>query len=80
MAASFFFMKRLSFIIGLVISCSVYAQKVSIDPTISPETVEVDQEITITYDVTGTDLADLDEAWLWTVSYTHLTLPTIYSV
>ncbi len=42
-----------------------WGQTVSLDPTVSPENPTADDEVTITYDVTGTDLESLDEAWLW---------------
>ncbi len=51
---------------GLLLSASLFAQKVSIDPTIEPEEFKADEEITITYDVTGTDLEGLESAWIWT--------------
>jgi 1,4-alpha-glucan branching enzyme len=34
-------------------------------PTIEPEFFSADEEITITYNVSGTDLASLDEAYMW---------------
>lgn len=49
----------------LGIGSFAFAQKVDIEPTISPDFFAADEEITITYDVTGTTLSTLDEAWLW---------------
>lgn len=46
-------------------SSSAFAQKADIKPTISPTFFSPDEEITITYDVTGTNLSGLSEAWLW---------------
>lgn len=42
-----------------------WGQTVSLDPTFAPENPTAEDELTITYDVTGTDLESLDEAWLW---------------
>mgnify|MGYP006273738845 CR=1 FL=1 len=50
---------------GVIFALSVSAQKVDIQPTISPDFFTPDEEITITYDVTGTSLSGLDEAWIW---------------
>lgn len=43
----------------------VYGQNVAVSPSITPDFFTPDEEITITYDVTGTSLAGLSEAWLW---------------
>ncbi len=48
-----------------MVSVTALSQKVSVQPTITPETIDPGKEMTISYDVTGTTLADLDEAWLW---------------
>lgn len=42
-----------------------FAQKVDIEPSISPEFFQADEQITITYDVTGTSLSNLENAWIW---------------
>lgn len=42
-----------------------WGQTVSLDPAFSPENPTANDELTIIYDVTGTDLESLDEAWLW---------------
>ncbi|WP_424963786.1 alpha-amylase family glycosyl hydrolase [Ekhidna sp.] len=45
---------------------SLYALgQTSIDPTIEPAFFDADEEITITYDVTGTSLQSLNDAWIW---------------
>ena len=41
------------------------AQSVDIQPTIEPSFFDASESITITYDVTGTTLGGLTEAWLW---------------
>jgi glycosidase len=41
------------------------AQKQDIKPTISPAIFTYETEITVTYDVTGTPLASLTNAWIW---------------
>ena len=35
------------------------------DPIIEPSFFAADEEITITYDVSGTSLSNLDDAWIW---------------
>ncbi|MBM3177754.1 MAG: hypothetical protein FJZ78_07080 [Bacteroidetes bacterium] len=42
-----------------------YAQKVSVNPVISPAVFGPNDQITVTYDVTGTTLANLNNAWIW---------------
>ncbi len=39
--------------------------KEEIFPTVEPANFKPTDEITVTYDVTGTILADLDDAWIW---------------
>ncbi|MFY0688666.1 MAG: T9SS type A sorting domain-containing protein [Cyclobacteriaceae bacterium] len=58
-------MKRLVLFISLLSGLGLYAQKIAVNPTITPTFFSPDQEITITYDVTGTALANLPDAWLW---------------
>lgn len=59
-------MKRLA-LIGCVLLLNVhlYGQNVDVQPSISPDFFTPEEEITITYDVTGTSLAGLSDAWLW---------------
>lgn len=49
----------------LISGLQIQAQKVEIEPTISPEFFAANESITITYDVTGTIMHDWTEAWLW---------------
>jgi 1,4-alpha-glucan branching enzyme len=54
----------------LVLFCNVmaalaFAQTTSLDPTISPALFQPSTTITVTYDVTGTSLANLTQAWAW---------------
>ncbi len=42
-----------------------FGQNVDIQPSIDPTFFTPEEEITITYDVTGTSLSSLSEAWLW---------------
>lgn len=51
----------LSFLLFSAIIHSTFAQT----PSISPEFFSASDEITITYDVTGTELAGLSEAYIW---------------
>ena len=57
-------MKKILTLIVSFTCLSLFAQT-SITPTITPDFFEADDEITITYEVTGTTLQDLDEAWIW---------------
>ncbi|MBI1769373.1 MAG: T9SS type A sorting domain-containing protein [Bacteroidetes bacterium] len=41
------------------------AQKVNINPTITPTLFKYNDQITVSYDVTGTALAALSDAWVW---------------
>jgi len=60
-------LKKTAFFLLLFLSSflPVFAQSVDITPTIEPEFFAPEDEITITYDVTGTPLGALSEAWLW---------------
>jgi 1,4-alpha-glucan branching enzyme len=41
------------------------AQTVTLTPTITPALFQYNDQITVTYDVTGTSLANLANAWIW---------------
>jgi 1,4-alpha-glucan branching enzyme len=60
-------MKRLYYLLFLILgSASVLAQEgVKINPTITPSLVQPSETITVTYDVTGTTLTNLTDAYLW---------------
>jgi 1,4-alpha-glucan branching enzyme len=49
----------------LAIQISLFAQKVTVNPTISPPLFSQTDQITVTYDVTGTSLANLSVAYIW---------------
>src|SRR6185436_4590631 len=54
----------------LLIACCfgfsvVVAQKVTLNPTITPSLFTSNDQITVKYDVTGTALANLSSAWIW---------------
>lgn len=53
----------LTIILSFLSLCAV--GQTSIDPSIEPAFFAADEEITITYDVTGTSLQNLSEAWIW---------------
>lgn len=53
------------FIVILLTSFGAIGQKVNIQPTITPQFFKVDDNITITYDVTGTSMNNWTDAWLW---------------
>ena len=40
-------------------------QKVTLNPTITPALFKYNDQITVVYDVTGTSLASLTNAWIW---------------
>lgn len=41
------------------------AQKVTLQPSIAPALFQHNSDITVTYDVTGTSLSSLTQAWIW---------------
>ena len=43
----------------------VFAQKTAVDPVISPTLFQPSDQITVTYDVTGTPLASLTNVYIW---------------
>lgn len=47
------------------ISVFCWAQKVTLNPTITPAVFAYNEQITVTYNVTGTPLASLTNAWIW---------------
>lgn len=49
----------------LCISFFYTSGQTSVDPSIEPAFFAADEEITITYDVTGTSLQSLNDAWIW---------------
>ena len=66
--------KHLLLLFFSCLSVSVsFAQIIEIEPAIDPPFFDANEEITISYDVTGTIMHDWQEAWLW------LWLPTISS-
>lgn len=58
-------MKKFHVLIMLLWVGSYAFAKESIDPTISPALFKYNDQITVTYDVTGTSLASLTSAWIW---------------
>lgn len=46
-------------------SLCVVAQKVNLTPSVSPTIFRYSDQITVTYNVTGTSLASLNSAWIW---------------
>jgi len=50
----------------LILPILSFGQNLDIVPTISPTFFSIDQEIEVSYDVTGTYMEDWSEAWLWT--------------
>ncbi|MGM0581783.1 MAG: alpha-amylase family glycosyl hydrolase [Bacteroidota bacterium] len=57
--------KFLTILSFLFLQFASFAQNVDITPTIEPEFFAADEEITITYNVTGTSLSSLDDAYMW---------------
>lgn len=49
----------------LFITTTSFSQKVTVNPTVTPAVFTPNDQITITYDVTGTSLATLANAWIW---------------
>ncbi|MBX2899882.1 MAG: alpha-amylase [Cyclobacteriaceae bacterium] len=58
-------MKKLVTILVLCMPALTFAQKVTLNPTITPSLFQYNDQITVTYDVTGTALANLSNAWIW---------------
>ena len=57
---------RLFTCLGLILGFTAcLAQKVAVTPTINPSVFGPNDQITVTYDVTGTSLATLSQAWIW---------------
>ncbi|MEO1253755.1 MAG: alpha-amylase family glycosyl hydrolase [Bacteroidota bacterium] len=57
-------MKKILTLISIIFSVSLIAQT-NLTPTIEPDFFAADEEITISYEVTGTPLQSLTEAWIW---------------
>lgn len=58
-------MSRFYILIILLFSVSGFAQTTNINPVITPALFSASDEITVNYDVTGTPLASLPNAWIW---------------
>lgn len=58
-------MKRILFSLIYICSFTLVAQNVNITPTITPVLFGPGDQITVQYDVTGTPLASLTNAWAW---------------
>jgi 1,4-alpha-glucan branching enzyme len=50
---------------SMIAVCALGQTKVAIDPVISPSLFRYNDQITVTYDVTGTSLSSLTNAWIW---------------
>ncbi len=57
--------KRIFTAILVAVGSVVWAQNVNKIPTIEPTLFQYNEQITVTYDVTGTALANLSNAWIW---------------
>ncbi|MCW5912646.1 MAG: alpha-amylase [Cyclobacteriaceae bacterium] len=58
-------MRRIFTVLMLGLCGAVWAQKVDKIPAITPSLFQYNDQITVTYDVTGTSLANLSNAWIW---------------
>ena len=58
-------MKKILPVVLTFIFSGLVAQKVTLNPTITPALFSYNDQITIKYDVTGTALANLSNAWVW---------------
>jgi 1,4-alpha-glucan branching enzyme len=54
----------LTIFIGYLFSLNLFSQT-NIEPEVEPAFFSADEEITITYNVTGTSLSNFQEAWIW---------------
>lgn len=59
----------MKYLYGIAIACCVsfsgFGQKVVLTPIVTPSLFRAGDQITLTYDVTGTSLASLNDAYLW---------------
>jgi 1,4-alpha-glucan branching enzyme len=58
-------MKKLLIVLLATSYGLLLAQNVNLNPTINPSLFQYNESITVTYDVTGTALANLSNAWIW---------------
>lgn len=58
-------MKRFFTVLMFSVCSVAVAQNVNKIPTITPALFQYNEQITVTYDVTGTALANLPNAWIW---------------
>jgi 1,4-alpha-glucan branching enzyme len=58
-------MRQIFTVVMIGICSMAWAQNVNKTPTISPSLFQYNDQITVTYDVTGTALANLPNAWIW---------------
>jgi 1,4-alpha-glucan branching enzyme len=58
-------MRILRIVLLLILPIGAWAQSVSLNPTITPALFGPNDQITVTYNVTGTPLANLSVAYLW---------------
>jgi glycosidase len=58
-------MKKLLVVLLVAGYSLLLAQNVTLNPTITPSLFQYNEQITVTYDVTGTALANLSNAWIW---------------
>lgn len=58
-------MRRLLLFAWCLQAVTVWAQKTTLNPTITPAIFQYNSTITVTYDVSGTSLASLPAAWAW---------------
>lgn len=52
-------------VLALLLFFDLAAQKVTLNPSITPTLFRYNDQITVTYDVTGTGLASLTDMWVW---------------
>src|SRR5690349_9878496 len=58
-------MKKYLFVLATLIIGTAGAQKVTLNPTITPAVFSYNDQITVSYNATGTALANLSNAWIW---------------
>ncbi len=75
-------MIRIKFIIILLmLTVGVsWAQKITLNPTITPSLFRYNDQITVTYDVTGTSMASLATAWVWVWIPNNTTIGAPYDI
>ncbi|MGC4023527.1 MAG: alpha-amylase family glycosyl hydrolase [Cyclobacteriaceae bacterium] len=67
------------FILASSLPFNLFAQKVNVTPTISPSLFGSNDQVTFTYDVTGSTMASLSDAWVWVWTPNNTSITALYN-